>query len=365
MINRAYDIILSKAVSYNERRKLNSFIKRENMRGTLDYCRDWREKWSSLGRAYDVFYRYYSSFIGEDINIVPDDIMHNVIEPLLNPIRFRGYYADKNMFDKLLESGFHKVITPKTIIRCINSGLYDEDYNSISDGDVQQFIRKCSSRYLVAKPTINTSSGKNVLFIDREERPVELDLLIRALGNDFIIQEALRQSKFMAQFNESSVNTLRLNTYKSVNTNMATVINGVIRIGKTGSRVDNLHAGGCLVGIKTDGNLMKFCTDQYGNRFQEFNGINFNSNSFVIPDYDRIKSFAQNVAECIPHQRCLALDIALDKDNNPVLVEYNNSGFSVWVFQQAVGTVFGSYTDEVIAYCRERKSVATRIFLTY
>lgn len=327
-----------------------------------------------LGSTDEVFYRWYSNFIGEDLNILPDDLMHNVIEPILNPMRFRGLYADKNMFDKLLKPYFKNFVTPRTLVRCINGGLYDERYFYIDNTQASSIIQSSNASFLVAKPSIDSSSGNSVLFFRKKDDVFVLDKtntilniasLSIMLGYNYIIQEGLVQSEEMKQFNPSSINTLRIATYKSVVNEKANVLNAVLRIGKAGASVDNLHAGGCMVGIDSEGKLRSFCGDQYGNMFTEFNGISFDQRDFYIPNFEIVKGFAQQVAACIPHQRVLALDIMLDKDNQPKLIEYNNCAFSIWVFQQTIGTVFGDYTDEVVDYCKAHLKESTRIYLTY
>lgn len=377
-INGLYDQILSAAIGRNEQKKLNRFINRDPSKYeaySKDKAEEWLKRWSVLGKTDKVFYRYYSRFVGDDINILPDDLMHNVIEPLLNPMRFRGLYADKNMFDKLLKPYFKEKVTPKSIVRCINGGLYDENYYLMNNADVIKTFRSSEASFVVAKPSIDTSSGHNVLFFDREGEgryllrasgeEMTIGLLYELLGSNYIVQEGLLQSDIMKQFNTTSVNTLRINTYKSVNDEKTVALNGVIRIGQVGSNVDNLHAGGCMVGINSDGHLNNFCSDQNGNVFSEFNGIDFSKQEFVIPNFDQVTTFACNVASCLPHQRILALDIMLDHNNEPKLIEYNNCAFSVWVFQQTIGTVFGQFTNEVIDYCKEHKEEATRIYMTY
>lgn len=374
-INGWYDRLLSSAIAYNEKKKLKGFLNRNGYKPTDSISRNkWNKRWSTLGSTSLVFYDYYCKFLGEDINIVPDDLMHNIIEPLMNPIRYRGLYADKNMFDKFLRPYFAEKITPLTLIRCINGGLYDENYYSVEYDDFISIIQSSKASYLVVKPSIDSSSGNNILFFCKKENTyflkdtdteISFSLLIHKLGNNFIIQEGLKQSVFMEQFNSTSINTLRIATYKSVKDEKSIVLNGVLRIGKKGSSVDNLHAGGCMVGVWPDGELRNFCSDQYGNKFKEFNGVNFEQQKFNLPNYEEIKDFASRVAACIPHQRVLALDIMLDEGNHPKLIEFNNCAFSVWVFQQTIGTVFGQYTEEVIDYCKEHRKEATRIYLTY
>lgn len=64
----------------------------------------------------------------------------------------------------------------------------------------------------------------------------------------------------------------------------------------------------------------------------------------------------------------VALDIALDKDNNPTLIEFNVGGFGSWFFYMGGNSVFGEYTHDIIERCyKDFKSLEYRIIsnLTY
>ena len=81
-------------------------------------------------------YRVFSHYIGANIDIVPEDICHDFIEPILNPFRYVGYYADKNVFDKLFPIGYF----PKTIIRKMNGVWYDADYQKLDMTDSHRIV---------------------------------------------------------------------------------------------------------------------------------------------------------------------------------------------------------------------------------
>ena len=78
--------------------------------------KEWMEKWGQLGyKPNPIYYRLFSHYISNDINIVPTDICHNVVELILDPFRYHGYYGDKNLFDKVMTREFF----PSTILRRI------------------------------------------------------------------------------------------------------------------------------------------------------------------------------------------------------------------------------------------------------
>ena len=93
--------------------------------------------------------------------------------------------------------------------------------------------------------------------------------------------------------------------------------------------------------------------------------IDFEKNDFIIPDIDKVWDFAKEVTKAIPHMRLFQLDIAIDKDNNPRLIEYNVRAFSPWLYQFTTGPALGDCTDEILQYCIAHKKEATRIDVSF
>lgn len=124
-----------------------------------------------------------------------------------------------------------------------------------------------------------------------------------------------------------------------------------MRIGGKGSYVDNAHAGGMFVGVKDDGTLCDFVCNQYGIKNRFFNDIDF-SNHYQIPSFDSIVKFACSVGNFVPHCRLLALDVALQDNGRPKLIEFNvaTGSYSMWLFQLTVGTALGNFTQELLDY---------------
>jgi hypothetical protein len=53
----------------------------------------------------------------------------------------------------------------------------------------------------------------------------------------------------------------------------------------------------------------------------------------------------------VPHFRIISWDIGLNKENQPILIEYNTIGQGVDL-QIANGPLFGEFTDEILALAR-------------
>lgn len=347
-----------------------SLLKRNNIKNTKVENEDkWIEKWSVLGKANPIYYRLFSHYIGNNINIIPEDICRNIVEPILDPLRYVSYYADKNMFDKL----FGHDVMPQTIFRKMHGFYYDKNYQRIdilNDEQLKCILNTSGCTKIVIKPTVDSCSGNSVrLFEIKESNWVEIGsgnkfdikYLNTNYGDDLIAQECIEQADFMSYYNPTSVNTLRLTLYRSVLTDECHIPSAIIRIGANGSLVDNAHAGGGYVGIKVeDGTLCNKVLNQYGESQTEFNGIDFTL-EHKIPNWDKVLEFAKYIGQNVPHHRLIALDIMIDKFGNPRLIEFNCEAYSMWLFQFTMGPALGKYTDEIIEYCQNNIDKAQKV----
>lgn len=348
-MRRCYGKRISKIMHLNN-------ISSKAIEGENEFIRKWQTLSSNVNINY---YRCYANYIGKDINILPEDICCNIIEPILDPIKYRYFYDDKNMFERILTPDF----LPIALLRNIRGFYYSKNYEPVHiETDKELYAYLVGYDKIIIKPTVDTESGRNVVlfirntkggFENKDGMYLSLDFLKTYYKKDFIVQECLKQHPVMAHFNSSSVNTLRVCTYRSVKTDKIIVTNIALRVGKNGNDVDNIHAGGIVFGVGIDGKINAYGTNHWGEKFQCFNDIDYRKNELYIPEMSSIIKFAKQVASLIIHHRLLALDIMLTENGCPKLLEYNIGGFSTWLFQFNTGTVFGEYTDEVIDYCSQ------------
>lgn len=311
---------------------------------------EWIEKWRKYDkRVSPLSYRIFSRYIGSDINILPMEVCANIIEPVLTPGHLAAFYNDKNSFGLL----YRKDEMPITYVRNIGGAYYDDDYCPI-DRDI---ISHIDSDEVIIKPSTE-SSGRGValfkkyenVYKDKNGNILTKEYLDKEYRADFVVQERFEQSDYMAQFNPSSVNTIRIATYKEPNGKVR-YLRGIVRIGGVGAIVDNAHAGGRFIGIDDNGRLGNYACDSVGNKYSVHNNIDFKQGEYVIPNFEQVKVFAEKISLRFIHHRLLALDIVLDKNNKPKMLEVNVQGFSAWLFQFTSGTAFREYTDSVMEYC--------------
>lgn len=371
--NRFYTEMINAMSDYLYNKNYRYFFKKQGFRNSHVEGEDqYLSKWRVLQRNITPLqYRFFFNYAGVNPNIVPEEVSHNIIEPILNPIRYRFYYEDKNIYDKL----FPKEYTAQTILRRMGGFYYDEYYNKINDlMDEDLNFNSIKRDKIIIKPTVDSASGVGVLLFQRDgdvfkqssgDKILSVRFLESFYGCDFIIQECLRQSDFMSMFNATSVNTIRMLVYRSVIDDSIHIINAVIRMGGKGAFVDNAHAGGVFIGLSSEGKLGKYICSCDGDRANSHNGIDFINSDFHVPNYHRAKEFAIEVASCVTHHRCLAMDIMIDQKGDPRLIEFNISGLSTWLYQFAGTPAFGKYTDEIIEYCYKNKKKAEKVFLKF
>ena len=349
--------------SYAEKIMKCNKIENITIEGEAAYIKAWKP----LSKNIDpIYYRCFSHYAGKNPHIIPANLCVQIVEPILNPVRYRDYYSDKNIYGKMYSSE----MLPKTYLRRMNGIYMDEEYNVLQTIDAQQLFEllKGVEKFII-KPSIDSESGRGVSlyrqtdrqteYIDQDGTLFSLENVIKAYGDNFIIQACLSQSPFISQFNFSSINTIRMVAYRSVTDNTVHITNAILRIGAAKAVVDNAHAGGKFVGINDDGSLGKYACDFLGRKSDSFNCIDFSKNQFIIPNYDLIKEFGKKVANEIPHHRLIALDIALDENNTPSLIEYNVGGFGYWLFQFVGQNIFNDRMPEVIEYCAARNGKQT------
>lgn len=350
--------------SYNEIFKLHPELSK-----SAYYEKEWLEKWKKYDSSIKPFsYRIFSRYIGSDINIIPLELLPTLYEPILTPGQFLNYYNDKNCLDKIIPSSF----SPIVYLRNINNIFYDGNYNFLDRRIVDSYLDSLTDvDRLIVKPSVSRGGAnvkkfhrENNYFIDKNQNVLSSDYLKRAYGCDYIIEECIRQSDSTAIFNKSSVNTIRIATFRDSN-GIIHPLKAFFRIGVKGQDVDNTHAGGTTCGINDEGYLGKYVCDLLGNTSSIFNEIDF-SKTRKFENFCNIKEFAIKVSSYILHHNLVALDVALNQYNIPKILEINIGGFSGWGYQFNSGSVFGEFTDAITEYCyKENHKVTIESLLKY
>lgn len=359
--------VLNKLSAYKRywtyRRHFKGLLKKNHIKdvsvdGETEYVAYWKQL-SPLVEKQS--YRLFSHYCGKTKYIIPEDILHSYIEPQLNPTKYTFFYADKNILPQLLPVD----MVPEIVLCRMNgSVILNNKYIPIDD---KFNLEGNKLGDLILKPSVESSSGEGVMLFEfknggyykyKTNILLTIDFLYN-YGRNWVLQKAIQQSSFVSQFCKSSVNTLRICTYRSVKDEQIIILSATMRIGRDGSVVDNLHAGGGMVGIDVrTGELGKFVIDQYGRKETNLNGVSFLT-EYIFPNWGDIVCFAKTIAQMNLHCRLLALDVAVSYTGKPILIEWNviNGSYSSWIPMMTGITPLGDKTDEIVEYCLAHKKV--------
>jgi hypothetical protein len=276
------------------------------------------------------------------VKYIPANLYFSNIIWRLNNYRFGPAYADKGFYDTL----FSDVNRPTTFIKNIN-GFYYEANKPITQ---KEALSICSDlQGAVIKPTLFGHWGKGVELFHSEqgfipELNISVEDLFTKYNKDFIIQNKLIQHSNLAKLNPTSVNTIRVLSYR--NYEETKILYAVIRIGRKGKTVDNETAGG----IKADIDLVtgRIIGPAFGNTTEK-NLLHTDSgvelDKYLLPSFPQVLDFVKDLHSRLPYFKLIGWDISVDSNGNPVMIEWNRSAE---LSQVAHGPAFGEYTDEIL-----------------
>ncbi len=262
-------------------------------------------------------------------NYVPEDLFFVNIETKLNPRMRTRFYTDKNAIDRLR----FPCTFPKTLGRIIRGEFLLADYQpGHPDAALGGFPA------VVVKPSLSTGGGKNVAFMTGAEAAAfASEVRANRPRDEYIFQEPIRQAASLAAFSPDSVNTLRVLTMRVEGAPQ--VISSVLRMGRDGSRIDNQEGGGISCGIK-NGRLIANAYDKNFTSYQRHPNTNLRFDDFKVPAYYRAVDLSLNLHALIPEIGLVSWDIAIDENENPVVIEMNMQEQEINFHQLAHGPLF-------------------------
>ncbi|NPU84677.1 MAG: hypothetical protein HPY65_09330 [Syntrophaceae bacterium] len=181
---------------------------------------------------------------------------------------------------------------------------------------------------LFMKP-IRGSQGSEAYKVTRDHlhKRTDMDNLYDSVSkNYFVFQEVVDQHPDLAILNPSSLNTMRIDTFRAPGTK-AEILSAFLRVGGLGNWVDNTSAGGVFVGIHLESGKLKKVAMNLLHGSQIFGTFEANPvNGFVfegyhVPLFREVKETVMRAAEYLP-SALIGWDVAVGP-YGPVLIEAN------------------------------------------
>lgn len=323
--------------------KLKDYLKLYNSKLLKTEKEAIKKQWGNVTMSWYNFYKSYCGYF--DARFVPSDFYNGIIEYTMNPRRFSLYYQHKGLFYQFIESKNRC----KVLFNNYDNLFYDEFMKPISSEYCRNIICNVYGK-IVVKPSVGTGGGRNVAVYDSQFAYNNFDKIFK--GTNYIVQEFLNEGQDLKRFNPDTVNTLRV---LSLNINgKCSILSSFLRIGAKGMFVDNLSSGGMLIGVNPDGVLYDYAVDKNLNKYIESpSGLKFKGITLKI--YYKIKDFILNKHLKFPLANLIAWDVAINEQQEIVILEINLDSGEIQFHQMFNGPLFGERTDEVINYIKHHK----------
>ena len=224
----------------------------------------------------------------------------NHIENIFNNREFKNTFCKKQQFN-----AFFKDFIKREWIYCP-----DETVEQI-----QNFLLRHNK--VIVKPC-SLSSGRGI-HVYKNESCEELK------AGGYLIEEFVKQHSAITALNSTSVNTVRI--YTVMNKEMGiSILSAAIRVGGSGSEVDNFHSGGVGYPIDVDsGVICSAGKDIEGKKYLFHPSTNHQMIGFKIPNWEALKMFVFAAAKTIKTARLIAWDVAILEDGFD-MIEANYMG---------------------------------------
>lgn len=306
------------------------------------YLTTWMQKHAFDIRWYNIYNR--TNVFGFDLTqYIPDGYYYAIVDKCLTNALDARLLDDKNLYDLY----FSDVNQPATIVRKIKGVYMDKNYRIISEDEA---VERCvANGAVIIKPSVDALGGRGIAFWREGNSKEELRNAL-AKAENVVVQDLIKQHKFLADFTNSCVNTMRIITL--LWEGEVTITSAVLIMGGPTAKTNHLHGGGIVCGILPDGQLRDTAFDGNLNEYKEHpNGLVFAD--VKIPNYDKCVAMVKELAPRLSGvARLLNWDITLDWNGEPMLIEVNITwGGSV---QIAGGPALGDKTVEVLDYVNKQ-----------
>lgn len=293
-------------------------------------CFDWKREDYLSYKAYKKMNGFSPYFIG--------GYQSSFIWKCLNPREMSSSLSNKAYMDFI----FPDIPFPKTFLRGITGNIYDAAMNFLTLNEGVSLLS--SHQEYVIKPSVGRSYGSGV---KKVSLPPEVDKAkciieenIRETGDDFVVQEVLRQHPIMSELNPTSVNSCR---FTSLYLDGHYGFSVILKIGKKGSHIDNWR-NGYVLGVSNQGVINEIGYDINLNQVRETDsGVKFGG--MKVPSFDKMAEMVEHShKKYFPMCGVIGWDMMVGSEGEPHVVEFNLRP-DFFAEQLCSGTFFEPFSD--------------------
>lgn len=308
---------------HRNRHKINDYIVKfkgaealENESYTRSLRRDMIKSLMSCGAYYNEYFlfgfegrdeAYRRSFITEGIRMSYYPRMNKAENTNLFEHKYLTYKKFKHMYKRDM--------------------LYITSRKPIDDELLESFESFAAKHPSYIVKPVYAAFGKGVHIDSIEAYPSAAQALEEYHKSGVVIEELIEQAPGMAAIHPQSVNTLRIPSVLikgSGGEPELRLFNPTLRVGRSGSLIDNLSAGGISALIDPEtGRVISDGADKKGNYYKLHPDTGIAFRGFQIPDWEEAVSMVRAAAMAVPDNHYCGWDLALSAKHGWCMVEAN------------------------------------------
>lgn len=314
----------------------------------------------NYGRKVQYYWhRNYTAHSGSfDKEYFPEYLYIPEFERYMNwHCEYATVYADKNVLPHLAKS--IGVKTPEVVLSIVEKAFIDPMNNGLTREEALESIRNCGEVFI--KPTVNSSSGRGCFIANIVDGTDTItgnstEQILAQVGDNCVMQKVVKNHASIAKIYAGSVNTFRVITYRWKDKFLHMPV--IMRIGRNGSYLDNAHAGGMFIAVDDDGTLHEEAMTEFNQKFKIHPNTQIVFSEQKIDLLPAVIEAAKKMHLATPQLGVVNWDFTIDAEGNPVLIEGNTKGGSIWLIQMAHGkSGFEDKTAEVLQWLKKMRRI--------
>lgn len=309
-------------------------LSEEEERQVREFFRPYEKTDMLFHRGYKAWSRRFSP------EFIPDEIYYGTIEPFYTD-RLASKYLDNKCFYYRF---FSNVKLPGLIAMRIGGIWLDNGFSIVNEERVMEILK--DKEEAVLKKATDSEGGFGLTFLEGEDRFRLFKKAVSKEKCDLVIQDKIVQHPSHSRLNESSVNTFRLMSL--IRNGEVWVFATAVRIGRAGSKVDNICSGGVWCGVHTDGRLTEMGTMDDGTVVTSHPDHGYTFADITMPYYERAVELVKKAHGIMAHNALASWDVAIDESGEAVLVEVNLALGTLFPMQVCLGPLFGARTRQIL-----------------
>ena len=181
----------------------------------------------------------------------------------------------------------------------------------------------------IQKPLMG-QCGRGTSIMEYNAKETELHKIFDSLVKEggYILEELIQQDKWTSQWNESSVNTVRIPSIRVIDSNSNktnfVILQPFFRNGRSGQVVDNGGSGGIFASIDpVSGKIISDACNEMGHRYAKHPDSNIVYKGQNIPRWNELVTLTKEIHSLLPvYHKYIGFDFALTS-KGWVLIEAN------------------------------------------